>query len=68
MPSSKGFAYFCVVLNFLQEDKPFLIFGISDNNTKFDTMQSQNQLSLTCAFKFTTHVIIADKKSEIEYS
>ena len=31
-------------------------------------MQSQKQLSLTCAFKFTTHVRIADGKSEIEYS
>ena len=35
---------------------------------KFDTKQSQKQLSLTCAFKFTTHVRIADGKSEIEYS
>ena len=35
---------------------------------KFDTMQSQKQLSLTCALKFTTHVRIADGKSEIEYS
>ena len=27
-------------------------------------MQSQKQLSLTCAFKFTTHVRIADKKNQ----
>ena len=46
----------------------FLIFETSDHNMKFDTKQSQKQLSLTCAFKFTTHVRIADRKSEIEYS